>query len=150
MTGCRLFGQGRVRRGWAEGGEEAQDHPPNAERSGSPGRRLPVAQVRAEGGQGQPPAEVKISLRLSDPEHFVTCTKPPTIVSCEFVMVLNACSLLNDVQELLQVHRGQLQGAQADREGVHRPQVRPDDVHRPPQPRSAGTGQQSRRGRLFC
>jgi len=51
----------------------------------------------------------------------VTCTKPPTIVSCEFVMVLNACSLLNDVQELLQVHRRQLQRAQADREGVHRP-----------------------------
>jgi len=103
-----------------------------------------VAQVRAEGGQGQPPAEVKISLRLSDPEHFV---------SCEFVMVLSACSLLNDVQELLQVHRGQLQRAQADREGVHRPQVRPDDVHRPPQPRPPGPGQRSRRhrgrGRLF-
>jgi hypothetical protein len=74
VTGCRLSGgQGRGRRGRAEGGEEAQDHHPNAERGGSPGRRLPVAQVRAEGSQGQPPAEVKSSLGLSHSEPFIIC-----------------------------------------------------------------------------
>jgi hypothetical protein len=65
------------------------------------------------------------------------------------------CALWNDVfksmQELLQMHRRELQCAEADWEGVHGPQVCLDNIHWPSQPRPARKGRwsHSRRRRLL-
>lgn len=56
-----------------EGGARAAGGDPDDERGGHPRRRLPLAQVRAEGRQGEPQPKVRLEPLL----HFLRAPPPP-------------------------------------------------------------------------